>query len=167
MISASNIPEEALHLKYRNEGGYADCYTAEVEKFVDLAGFVAAFYTSPLFKLERFILAHIISKPSTDKNLEELLSGQSNLFAAWTQECRTQDQLLMKDYQGMTLSWFMVKGQGPCRLYFGSAIVRVHNATKRKTNNIPILFRVTLWFHKLYSRALMWSAIRNLKTRNA
>jgi hypothetical protein len=54
MVSAVSVPEGALHIRYRDEGGYIDCYCAEVAEEICLSEFVESFYTSPLFKIERW-----------------------------------------------------------------------------------------------------------------
>ncbi|MFC4291612.1 hypothetical protein ACFOWX_04200 [Sphingorhabdus arenilitoris] len=154
------LPDNALHRHYRDEGGYADCYHVKVSTVVTLNEFVQAFYTSRLFKFERLILRLLIAKPSTDHQARLLAHGEIENFSAWTVETRSEGQLLMRDYKGMTLSWFMVTEDQGSKLFFGTAIVRA----KGNGSRIPRLFSATLWFHKLYSRALLWSAVRNLPT---
>lgn len=160
MLSASPVPEDALHICFRDEGGYIDCYRAEIDSSVSLEQFVEAFYTCPLFKVERFILKWLVSKPSSDAEAGRLARGEIDHFAAWTRQASTENQLLMRDYQGMTLSWFKV---GDSRVYFGTAIVANKSRSDGQPSQIPLMFRATLWFHKIYSRALLWSAIRNLR----
>jgi hypothetical protein len=167
MVSPAPIPAEALHKRYKDEGGYADCYHAEISRAVDLAEFVEAFYTSPVFKIERFILKWLVFKSSTDAEAQRLARGEISQFSAWTLEARNTDQMLMKDYQGKTLSWFMVSPGNPRLLYFGTAIVASKKVKGTVYGQIPILFRATLWFHKLYSRALLWSAVKRLSVRTS
>lgn len=45
---------------------YTDCYFVDVPRAVSQAEFVETFYTTRLFKLERFILSTLVLKPSTD-----------------------------------------------------------------------------------------------------
>jgi hypothetical protein len=126
------------------------------------AEYVAAFYTTPLFKLERLILAWLVARPSTDAQARALAAGTLNAFAAWTVEARADDQLLLSDFRGRTRSWLMVEetliNRVPgTRLYFGSAVVPV---TDRKSGQATLGFayRALLGFHELYSRALLQSA---------
>ena len=159
MVSPSPVPGDALHIRYRDAGGHIDCYRAEIDRAATLAQFVEAFYTSPLFKVERVILRWLLSKPSSDAEAAQLARGEIDHFAAWTMEARTKGQLLMRDYQGMTLSWFKVEDR---HLYFGTAIAAETSRKTGQPRQIPAMFRWTMWFHRLYSRALLWSAIRNL-----
>ncbi|MEO7409816.1 MAG: hypothetical protein ABIU10_00645 [Sphingomicrobium sp.] len=159
----------ALHSHYAASGGHADCYAADVPAPVSLADFVYAFYTSPLFRLERWILAVVLGKPSTDAEAKAVAAGDAPfdrhgakgcdtaVFAAWTVEARTDDQLLTCDYQGRTRSWFMVQPGEPTRVYFGTAIAA------SRGGRIPFAFRALMPFHRLYSRALLWSAVRALR----
>lgn len=158
------LPPGALLSKYQHRGAYADCYATEVTRHVSQAEYVEAFYTTPLFKLERLLLAWLVSKPSTDAQAGQLASGTLDSFAAWSVEERREDQLLMCDFQERTRSWLMaipVEGESAAgtRLYFGSAVVPARAA--RGGAQIPDLgltFRLLLGFHKLYSRALLFSA---------
>ena len=92
---------------------------------------MASFYTTWLFKLERFILRRLVNKPSTDAEAFELARGERASFAAWSVEARVTDQIVMCDFLGRTRSWFMVEaieGGKATRLYFGSAVVPKLNA---------------------------------------
>ena len=163
------IPGNALHAHYATTGGHADCYAADVPAPVSLAAFVQAFYTSPLFRLERCILAVVLGMRSSDAKAKAVAVGEAPFdrpgakgrdtarFAAWTVEARSECQLLMCDYQGRTRSWFMVQPGEPTRVYFGTAIAA------SRGGHIPFAFRALMPFHRLYSRALLWSAVRGLR----
>jgi hypothetical protein len=163
-IQRSELPPGALLKKYQSEETYADCYTTEIARHVSQAEYVQAFYTSPLFKLERLLLAWLVSKPSTDAQASQLASGTLESFAAWSVEERREDQLLMCDFQGRTRSWLMVvpaegESAASTRLYFGSAVVPARAARAgARTPDLGLTFRLLLGFHKLYSRALLSSA---------
>lgn len=147
------LPEQALHQRYAREGAYTDCYGTVLARRVTQAEFVEAFYTTWLFKLERWILARAVNKPSTDAEARAIASGETTHFAAWTMEARTEDQLLMCDFLGATRSWFQVVPEGTgTRLHFGSAVV-----SRGRT------YRALLGFHKLYSRALLAAARARLR----
>jgi hypothetical protein len=120
---------------------------------VSHAQFVEAFYTTWIFKLERWILSWAVAKPSTDEEARGLAAGTRDRFAAWTVEDRATDQLLMCDYQKHTRSWLMVAaceldGNPATRLYFGSVVVPVER----------FAYKALLGFHRLYSRLLLNSA---------
>lgn len=117
----------------------------------------------------------VLGMPSTDAEARAVAIGEAPFdrlgakgcdtarFAAWTVEARSECQLVMCDYQGRTRSWFMVLRQaqdgreGGTRVYFGTAIAA------GRGGRIPFAFRLLMPFHHLYSRALLWSAVRRLR----
>jgi hypothetical protein len=158
------LPTKALLAKYTTERAYTDCFTTAIPRTVSHAEFVEAFYTGRLFKLERWLLHVFLSKPSTDLQARQLGLGELNEFAAWRVEARAEDQLLLRAMDGRTRSWLMVSATevpGGTRLYFGSAVVPVRNASTGKSE-IGFVFKALLGFHKLYSRALLSAAARRL-----
>jgi hypothetical protein len=163
-IHRSEFPPGALLKKYQGGGAYADCYVTQTARHVSHAEYVEAFYTTPLFKLERLLLAWFLSKPCTDAQAGQLASGTLDSFSAWSVEERREDQLLMCDLHGRTRSWLMVvpvegESAGGTCLYFGSAVVPVRTARAgTETSDLGRTFRLLLGFHKLYSRALLFSA---------
>jgi hypothetical protein len=166
-IYASDLPTDALLGKYRDGGAYTDCYAVDVNPPVSQAAYVEAFYTSPVFKLERQLLAWFVDRPSTDAEARALAAGQRSAFSAWTVEGQIAQQLLLCDFQNRTRSWLMsapvdVNGSPGTRLYFGSAVVPVLD---RRTGQATMgfVFRALLGFHKLYSRMLLRAAVARLK----
>ena len=150
MIFEDTLPSNALLQKYAKAGVYTDCFSTDVLANVSLAEFVEAFYTTWLFKLERFILRVAVSKPSTDEQAKALASGAFDTFAAWYVENRDEHQLLMCDFRNHTRSWFMV---APGKLYFGSAVVPIDRPS----------YKMLIGFHRLYSRALLSAARSRLQ----
>ena len=145
------LPDQALLREYVDQGAYTDCFATDVPGAITHRQYVAAFYTTPLFKLERAILRLAVSRPSTDAQAAALAAGTLDRFAAWDVEKRAQNQLLLCDLYGSTRSWLMTEGLGDgTRRYFGSAVVK-------KARGRPA-FRALLGFHQLYSRALLLSA---------
>jgi len=159
------MPEHALLARYSGNGGYTDCYVTELPGSYSHAEFVAAFYTTWLFKLERAILRWFVRRPSTDSEVQQLARGQRESFAAWTVEARAPNQLLLRDFLGNTRSWLMIESRsdgGATRLYFGSAVVpRVDSRTGEK--KLGTSFRALLGFHRRYSRALLAAARSRLQ----
>lgn len=102
LIETCPLPVAAVLAPYRDDGSYTDCYRAEVAATVTLAQYVEAFYTSPVFRLERFILRWAIRRPSSDAEARQLARGEIDRFAAWTVEDRDRRQLLMRDVFGST-----------------------------------------------------------------
>ena len=167
MIRREPVPEHALHAHYADKGAYLDCYVTELGHTATLGEFVTAFYTTWLFKLERWILARAVRKPSTDAQASELAQGQRTAFAAWTQETRAENQLLMCDFRGHTRSWLMVAPHpAGTRLYFGSVVTAQRD---ERTGNLEMgrSYRLLLGFHKLYSRALLAAARSKLRRRHS
>lgn len=165
-VAEHPLPGRALLARYGGEHGYADCYVTTLPRRVTQAEYVAAFYTTRLFKLERWILAVLARRPSTDAQAGELARSERDLFAAWTVEDRTADQLLLADAMGGTRSWLMTEAceGGVTRLYFGSAVVPRRRGGSAEPR-MGFLFHALLGFHKLYSRALLGAASKNLERR--
>ena len=165
------LPDQALLARYddtRMPGSYTDCFAVEVAAQVPHAQFVAAFYTTWLFKIERAILRVAVSRPSTDAQANQLADGLIDRFAAWRVEDRAPDQLLMADMTGRTRSWLMVE---PCtldnvgvepvagtRLLFGSAVVAVQKRADAP-RHLGFVFYALLGFHRIYSRLLLRTAV--------
>ncbi|MCG7499338.1 hypothetical protein MHO82_20955 [Vibrio sp. Of7-15] len=164
-ITSCSLPENALLARYRQEGAYTDCFTTEIVKGVSHEQFVRAFYTTPIFKLERLILTWGLSKPSSDADVRQLAQSKTETFSAWQVERRSENQILMCDYLGKTRSWLMVEPyedgqQTKTKLYFGSAVV----SDKKKTQSrLGAKLNPLLWFHVFYSVILLSSAKRRLQ----
>jgi hypothetical protein len=145
-------------MRYANAGGYVDCFVVDIPAAISHAQFVEAFYTSWLFKLERFVLRWLVAKPSTDSEARALALGNRESFAAWSVEARAPQQILVCDYQGKTRSWLMIEpgfdnGAAITRLYFGTGIVpRVGKTGERR---MSAGFRALLPFHRRYAHALL------------
>lgn len=161
-IQRSPIPPNSLLHTYTTNGGYADAYLAEFVAPVSLQEWMFTFYTTPLFKVERWILRFTISKPSTDAQAQQLADGEIDTFAAWRLEARRDDEVLLCDISGRTRSWLKAAlvddGSGlRTRLYFGSAVVPVQD---RKTGRLTLgpVFQSLLKFHQIYSVLLLYSA---------
>ncbi|MCY7388087.1 MAG: hypothetical protein LH481_08485 [Burkholderiales bacterium] len=166
VVGRCELPESALLRAYESHA-YADCFTADIGIAVSLEEFVAAFYTTRLFKLERSILKWAVSKPSTDEQARQLAAGTISEFAAWHVEDRAPNQLLLSDMNSRTRSWLMIdpapsKGGPATRLYFGSAVVPGRNRKSGKAE-MGFVFRALLGFHKLYSEALLRAAVSRLR----
>jgi hypothetical protein len=158
------LPNGALLERYRDNGDYTDCYALDVTLPVAQTVYVGAFYTSWLFKIERWILGWAVAKPSTNDQALAIAKGDSSCFSAWSVEARNGNQLLMCDYQNRTRSWLMTMPlpDGGTRLFFGSAYARFRPDGK-KDRAFGAGFYALLWFHKLYSRALLKAAGGNLQ----
>lgn len=166
-VKSCQIPPVALLKRYQKTGFHTDCFTTDVAVGVSQEQFVLAFYSTRLFRLERFILKWAVSRPSTDAQLAMLASEKASEFAAWSVEDRSENQLLLTDFQGRTRSWLMTDHLEAdvgfhTRLYFGSAVVPVLNKQTGE-QRLGFAFRALLGFHKLYSVALLSAAAAKLE----
>lgn len=163
-VRAASLPPHALLERYKGDGTYADCYAIDVPIPVSHEAFVAAFYTTRVFKLERWLLHVLVSRPSRDRDAQQMAAGTRDSFAAWAVESRTQDQVLLCDMTGRTRSWLMTAtepGSRTTRLFFGSAVVPVVDRTSGE-RKMGLVFHLLLGFHRAYSRVLLVAAARAL-----
>jgi hypothetical protein len=132
---------------------------------VSLADFVFAFYTSPVFRIERWMLRTFIGAPSSDKGARALADGSAASFAAWYVGDRTATQLLMCDRFERTRSWFRVLAldSGGTLLQFGSAVAAAARDKGTGAATRGSGFRLLLEFHVLYSQLLLNAARNSLK----
>ena len=150
-------PEGSMLQRYRTLGAYIDGYSTEVAGSPPFADFVTAFYTTPLFRIERVLLGAFAGRRSTDAEARSLADGTRDSFAAWHVESRHDDELLLADFTGRTRSWFKVEWRegSSTRLLFGSALLPGPRAGAQPW---PLL----LALHRRYSRLLLATARRRL-----
>lgn len=167
-IQKQILPAAALLGIYARAGAYTDCYATAVPASISLADYVEAFYTSRLFKVERFLLSLLMNTPADDGAAGKLARGEAEYFSAWVVEGRGPDQILLRDVVGRTRSWLMVMpeaGPSPCtRLCFGSAVIPKSVAPDGGPD-FGFAFHVLSGFHRWYSRALLRSAFAALQRR--
>ncbi|MEM8685676.1 MAG: hypothetical protein AAGF72_19865 [Pseudomonadota bacterium] len=156
------LPTDSLLSRYSPDADdalphYTDCFNLSVGRSVSLAEFVRAFYTTYLFRAERLVL-RLAGIRSADADIDAMLKGTQQSFAAWRVEDRGDAQLLMCDLNGRTRSWFMVsaRGENGSDLYFGSAVIATDS------DGPPTAYRLLLGLHRLYSRLLLAAAVRSL-----
>jgi hypothetical protein len=80
----------------------------------------------------------VASRPSTEGQLAQLASGEASEFAAWSVEDKSENQLLLSDFQGQTRSWLMTndietEANDCTKLYIGSVVVPVSNKKNGRT----------------------------------
>ncbi len=166
MSLAQPLPDHALLTRYRDARAYTDCFAIDVPGDVSHADYVHAFYTSWLFKLERLVLTLLVAKPSSDAQARRLADGEITHFAAWTQQARSENQILMLDFMKKTCSWLMTTPLpgGGTRLWFGTAVVP-HKVSADSRVSLGPGFDQLMGFHKLYSVALLRAAAGNLRRK--
>jgi len=168
-IRREPVPDDALLRTYR--GGrhperwetYLDCFSIDVGCDISLGDFVYAFYTSPVFRLERLILRAVIGAHSTDADARAVADGAGAIFAVWTVGERTATQLLMCDRYEATRSWFRVVPQkdGRTKLQFGSGVA-ARSSAESHPRRLGVAARLMLGFHVLYSKVLLGAASRRV-----
>lgn len=163
-ITATALPEQAFLICYEAQPNtHTDCFKATIAKDVSLEAFINAFFTTWLFRIERFILNVALKKPSSDAGIAKLAKGTSETMAAWRTEQRDGDQILLEVQNAPIRTWLMRETAGDqTHLYFGSAVLP---ARKDKSGKPAMghLFVVLMGFHKLYARALLYFAQRKLR----
>lgn len=164
-VFTAEPPERSQVQAYRQRGAYTDAYYLDLPFGVTLDDYIEAFYTTPLFKCERLVLALLVAKPSTDSQARALACRESLRFAAWTVEAREPDQILMCDFLSKTRSWLSCQAlPGGTRLWFGSVIVPERIYPNGKVW-LGFGFHALLGFHKIYSKALLSAAGQRLGLR--
>lgn len=161
MPSAVPVNERSFLGAYARRGAFADCYAVAVPRAISLPEFVEAFYTTWLFKLERWLLARALKIHSTDAEAKELASGSRSTFSAWKVEGRAPGEILLD--AGQTRSWLAVEpasDSGQTTLFFGSAVVPT-----RPGGKFGPAFHALLGFHQLYSKLLLGAAAKKLNAR--
>lgn len=166
-ISECALPDRSVlhpsHERYSSEYHYTDSFMYESTENISFESFIHSFYVSKVFKLERFLLRLFLRKSITDGMAEELAKGERDNYAAWNEEYRNDNQLLMADITGSTKSWFMVeKHSNGCKLYFGTVVMSKKDKAGQPKSPMP-LFSWTVPAHKFYSKALLWSAKKQLE----
>ncbi|MEO1576579.1 MAG: hypothetical protein AAFU65_16660 [Pseudomonadota bacterium] len=157
----TDLPPGVFLERYDQPGMYTDCFRLDVPRAVDLCGFISAFYTTPLFKMERGLLK-LGRLGATDEQARALARGELDRFAAWTVEDRDERQLLMCDVRGLTRSWLMCEPDAKgTALFFGSAVVPKASGDSER-GELGLFFKLTLGAHKKYSVALLNAAGRAL-----
>jgi hypothetical protein len=162
------VPDDALLRTY--QGGRrpecwaksGDCFAITVDRSVTLAEFVFAFYTSPVFRIERQILRIFAGAPSLDSDALQLAEGTVSSFAIWRLGERTETQLLMCDRYERTRFWFRVVrlDAGKTLLQFGSAVASGDEMAQSKLRGS--FLQLLLRLHVIYSHILLHAAKRGV-----
>lgn len=160
IITERPLPADSLLALHNGADAYHDCFTVDLPRGVTLPEYITAFYNSPAFRPERWVL-HLIGKGSNAVDVAALAAQQAQGFAAWSVEARTETEIFLKDFQDRTCSWLAVEElattaptiASQTRLYFGSGV---------KRPDTPI-FRALMPVHRWYAKTLLSSAAKALK----
>lgn len=167
VVRSCEVPLNSLLRAYQDGTGFTDCYVMEVPGAVTQAAFIEAFYTSPLFKIERALLKYLAGRSATDADAKQLAEGRAEKFSAWRVEDQSISELLLADFTGQTRSWLRASPAGASDqasrtlLYFGSAVVP-HQRPGSAKPGMGWPFHALLGFHRIYSRLLLSAASRRV-----
>lgn len=162
-------PEGALIRRYTTTlGAYSDCFYVDIPAEVTLSDYILAFFSTPIFRMERLILNLLPSGRSNKRCVLDLASGSGKKMASWKTERRDENQLLLAVGNGPIRTWLMVQdnqlSKHTTRLYFGSAVLPTR-ITKDGHPKLAFVFRMFLGLHIFYSRLLLWWAARDLSRK--
>lgn len=156
-ISERDAPHGSLIATYAAaEGHYTDAFAVALPD-VALPTLIEAFYTTPLFKLERLVLRVFGRVRSTDAQARALAADTAEQFAVWHVEGRREDEILLADKSGRTKSWLSVRDG---HVWFGSVVVPVERKGKLVLGPV---FDSLLGAHQMYSRALLSGTVQRLQ----
>jgi hypothetical protein len=158
MPSLTPVPNNSLRSDYEKRA-FTDCYYTSISVTVTLPQFIEAFYTTRLFKFERWLLDKVLSISSSDRQVSLLAQSNSIELSAWQVESRSSNEILLAAWQ--TRSWLCVNPQtgitSSTTLYFGSAVIPT-----RADGKFGILFHMFGGFHRLYSKLLLSAAAKKI-----
>ena len=164
VIEKENPVGSLLAEQAQLSGYYTDCFSIHLEQSVTLPEFMNAFYTTPLFRLERLLLSLTVKGRMTDANVTALSRGESDRLAIWQVEARKECEILLS--AGRTKSWLMVArqegGGDDTQLFFGSVVVPEPPKRERDAPRLGPVFDSLLSAHRIYSRLLLSSAAQRL-----
>lgn len=152
------VPSDSFLDGYARRAVFTDCYAVTVSGSISLAVLIEAFYTSRLFKVERWLLATVLRLQSTDEQARKLAEGSIKTFSAWRVESRSATEILLAAWQ--TRSWLGVASNeqdNETTLLFGSAVIPT-----RPDGKFGFAFHASGGFHRLYSRLLLSAARRRV-----
>lgn len=165
-VKAIPLPEGSLMQPYGQiAGGYTDAFQAEVVGEVTLEELIAVFFQTPLFRLERLILALVLRQPTWRRDVEALATGRADHFALWKVEARRPEEVMLAVGSGPIRSWLMVRPSTEARtqVIFGSAILPTRELDNPEVAALPRGYRMFDRLHQLYARLLLAAAARRLK----
>jgi hypothetical protein len=158
LITERALPPGALLERYRGDGAYVDCLECHLPHPVSLEKLIRAFFSSRVFRPERWAIGVLLGLRATDADVALLAAGRTQRFSAWTVEARTGIQIMLCDYQGRTRSWLMAEPTAAgTALRFGTAVI----PQAKQVENL--LFKALTGLHRFYARRLLASALSRLK----
>lgn len=163
-IEERRVPKGSLLQHFADsQGTYTDAFVAQVKSAPSLHDYIEAMFDSPVFRIERLILAVTVFKPAFRKDVSALAAGEGDQLAGWKLMQRTDQELLLAVENGRVRTWLMIEpiSDEVSRVWFGSAVVP-KQSKNGAAEGLGIAYRSMLAVHKYYSRVLLRSAIRRL-----
>ena len=162
-IASVPLPDTSFLNRYADtQGAYVDCFHVRTAQVIDLDSFALAFFDSWIFRIERKLLGLFAGAHSDARDVQALASGNAREFAIWQVEERDTDQILLIVGSGPIRTWLKCSGdEKSTDLYFGSAVLPT-SQSRDGAPKIGFTFRAFLWFHILYSKALLKAAVPKL-----
>ena len=164
-VNMAPNPEDGFLKDYDAiDGAHTDCFCTDIECLVTLEDFITAFFSTPIFKLERLLLRIFVGAKTTEEDVAALASGEASSFATWETEKRNQTQISLAVHNSPIRTWLKVEPKpetSTTQLYFGSAVLptlKDHSGRPK----LGVFICALMGFHMLYSRILLWSAKRRL-----
>jgi len=166
-IEKVTVPDHCLMATYRDTPGcVADNFQATLSRPVTLDAYIAAFFDTPLFRLERLILRLFAGRATTRADVEALAAGRADNFAMWHVVERSATEIMLAVDRSRIRTWLAIvppeKPGEPTILRFGSAILP-KSVSASGNGDVGFLFRALTGFHNLYSRLLLRAAIGALQ----
>ena len=141
-------------------GYYTDCFSTHLDQLVTLPDLIIAFYTTPLFWLERLLLSLTVKGRMKDADVTALSRDEFDRLAIWYVEARKECEILLS--AGSTKSWLMVAPQeargDDTQLFFGSVVVPEPPKREGSAPRLGPVFDSLLSANRIYSRLLLSSA---------
>lgn len=167
------IPSNSFLAKVFTTNGtniYRDCYcitnpiapnqTSKNSQDVILNNFAISFFTSPVFKLESYILSFAGMRGPSRREIEGQVEPSSNLKPAFVIENKTDSEIIFKSAEHIR-TWLQVsESNGIMYFRLGSAVDYSKGDTK------ALLTWILTPFHQVYSRVLLYSAVQNYRRLN-
>lgn len=153
-------PATSFLVQQAGPGDHLDCFQVTLERPVDLPAFLFAFYTSPLFRMERFVLSAKLRRWIGVAEAQALAGGAKD-YAIWQVLDRDPGQILLGDTLWGTRSWLSVVPDGD------GTVLRFGSRVPAKNGVLHPLARASLPLHVIYARGLLRSAARRLDKRQS
>lgn len=145
-----SMPAKPEKLLNETDNAYLDAFVLPTKHDVkDVKQYARAFYTSRIFKFERFIIKHLIGAEMTDEQINSSEFNVGDEILIWKVVKRENNQVLLNwSYGSVTGSTWLKVENGKYK--FGSGL----------SHSVGLLPTIA---HQIYSRLLLNSAVSKMK----